>query len=691
MPHTELNRNSCGRSRLPVSKMQSLKRTLGTTLVEVLVVIVVFLVGILAVIQIFPKGFQLLLLARSKSVAQSLARDTAESLAARSDELPEQIVAVHYVNGNLVIDSNRDPNDLGPIGVNLAKDGAMSDASANSLGNWQGVTGSNVFRRVIGEGRRVPAPGAVGAPGSGTGYFGGLMVLQFGPISYQPATISTPSNLAVYGNDLQQIIGIPAIQDLRTDYQFFVANPNDSTIQVLLPSGQYARNYRVSFSAYVTTPSGLTKRDYTELPLVSLAANVPDASGQYPLVAKALVGGGGLVNDPVVSVDLNTLRVQRSFTMIAKTATFDPNEPYEYKLLNENIGVLLFNPVGHEVFVSRNGYDREPLQAKVNYDVYDWRILHDDFRIDAGVTPGEPSVLNPQLLSAQHKLPVQSLKVAGLAGPDGVPNPPITPLETPRSDGTTDTSAANAQGTDNFVLVDLETGGVFCEYNPSFPTQRLIRVDKSNGIVTVEDMDGQKSNGITGALLLPDGTIATVQMDNRAVRALYMTRQEYSVQILKAASQYTYSASAVNLSPGQFYIGGTVSGIGVPWRIYFPVSDNGRKVTVGSVAYLSNADGFSHSMVGQDFAIKQRSDPTLNLPSIDLTDVDGSATGVDFSNGIGAKGIKGASIAVRVLWNPDFFNLTNDSATNMSRLERWGRSWRRTTNETYMQRGDNIK
>ena len=679
-----------GRQRPPVNAMRRNRHSFGTTLVEVLVVMVVFLVGILAVVQIFPKGYQLLLLTRGKSVGQALARNTMETLAANPDQLPEQIVAVHYdSNGNMIIDSGRDPSDLGPVGTTLTSTGIMQDASGNPIGPWQLVSGSNAFRRIVGEGRRVPAPGAVGAPGAGSGYFGGLMVLQYGPINYQPATISRPSNLAVYGNDLDQIIGMPAAQDLRTDYQYFVTNAGTSAIQVQLPSGPLARSYRVSFSAYVTTSGGTVKRDYAELPLASLIGTVPDVSGQYPLVAQSLTT---LANDnSIVSVDLNTLRVQRSFTLIPKTAAFDSSDPYEYKLLNENLGILLFNPIAHEVYVSRNGQDREPLQARVNYDVYDWRILHDDFRVDAGVTPGEASVTNPQLLSCLHKLPIDSLKVAGLAGADGLPNPPISILESSRTDGTTDTSAANAEGTDNFVLVDLQTGGVYCENNPLYPTQRLIHVDKSSGIVSIEDMDGLNNNGITGALLLPDGNIVNVQMDNRAVRALYVARQEVSVQILKAASQYRVAPTALNLGPGQFYIGGTVSGVGEPWRIYFPKSDSGRKVTIGEVTYRNSVDTYVHTLTGQDFMIKSRPDPTLNLPSIDLTDVDSNASGVDFANGIGARNIKGASVAVRVLWNPDMFRLTDDPVANMTKLEQWGRGWRKTTNETYMQRGENIK
>jgi type II secretory pathway pseudopilin PulG len=698
MPHLESMTEICGRSCQMDTRMRRTRRTLATTLIEILVVIVVLLIGILAVVQIFPKGFQILLLNRNKMVAQSLARDYIEALKSRPDELPEQIVAAHYDNGNLVVDSGKDPSDLSTLGASLNNNGFCTDANGLGLDNWQFITASNIFRRVIGEGRRVPAPRAVG---NGTSFFGGLMVLQFGPLNYQPAGITTPSNISVYGNDLQQVIGVPPAGAQRTDYQYFVVNANNNSLttptSVQLPTGltiDANRSYRISFSAYLNTGTGgLVKRDYIELSATVPSTN-SDPTVQSPLSSSVSLPGLVGITDPasaaaIVSIDLNTLRIQRFFVAISKNSSnFSTTDPYQYKLLNENLGVLLFNPIGNTTTISRQGHEREPLTARVNYDVYDWRILHDDFRINAGVLPGVPSPTDPQVLTAQHKLPIGSLKVAGMLGVDGLQITPIPILELQRGDGTTDTSAANGKGTDNFVLMDLDTGGVFCEVNTANTTQQLITVDKSTGVITINDLDGDPTNGITGELLLPDGSTLNVQMDNRAVRALYMANQEYSVQVLKAAAQYVVSSSAANLSTGQFYIGGTVPGVGQPWRIYFPQSDNGRKVTVGEVTYLSNADAFQHDLLAQDFLVKSRPDPTLNLPSIDLTDVDPNATAVSFQNGIGARGIKGASVAVRVLWNPTTFRLTPDSATNMTHLSQWQQSTRISTNETFLQKED---
>ena len=97
----------------------------------------------------------------------------------------------------------------------------------------------------------------------------------------------------------------------------------------------------------------------------------------------------------------------------------------------------------------------------------------------------------------------------------------------------------------------------------------------------------------------------------------------------------------------------------------------------------------------QDFVIRNTPADPLG-PYVDITDVDGTATTLDFygnpygsAYGYAVRRVKGASVAVRVLWNPSFFSITSDSATNMQALDRWGRDWRRTTVETFLQRGEN--
>src|SRR5450432_4216945 len=102
--------------RLKIAHLK--RRQAGTSLVEILVVIVVFLTGILAIVQIFPGGFRLLGTTRNNEIASQLGRSEQERLKGMSEQLPEQIVAVSYLFNagqvGILIDSTRSANDLSP-------------------------------------------------------------------------------------------------------------------------------------------------------------------------------------------------------------------------------------------------------------------------------------------------------------------------------------------------------------------------------------------------------------------------------------------------------------------------------------------------------------------------------------------------------------------------------------------------
>src|SRR5579871_2645970 len=126
----------------------------GTSLVEVLVVIVVFLVGILAIAQIFPGGFRVLGGTYRNEIATALGRAESEMLKNHADQLPDAIVPVQYTysGGTIVITAQPDKfaDDLGPAYNNMGPDGTMYDGSGNAIGNWQFLVGPNIGRRVLG-------------------------------------------------------------------------------------------------------------------------------------------------------------------------------------------------------------------------------------------------------------------------------------------------------------------------------------------------------------------------------------------------------------------------------------------------------------------------------------------------------------------------------------------------------------
>lgn len=673
-------------NRIELKNCAKRRNHLGTTLVELLVVMVIFLIGILGVIQVFPAGFQALTATRNTTIATELARQEIERVKGRADQLPEMILPVRYVGGGptvtIVVDSNRAIHDLGPAGSGIAQNGQVLDALNNQIGKWQLLSGSNVVRRVIGEGGPVPAPRRVGA------LTGGLLILQFAPIVFNA---SYTAFLRVYGNDMQRRYGQPGFGGAQP-WQFFVSdeddngNAQDTLFLPIIPLPPTANEspYRISFSYLVDNGGSLRVEEVIDIDPAAIRAYL-NPSLNFPLFwtidIQALLTdntyGPILQNGTYAGLDYDSVRVQRTYIQVA---SFSAN-PYEYMLLDADLGVLLFNPTGYNYFERRQGGQKVRLQARVNYDVLDWRILRQPFRV-------------PDVTPYQMRLPLNSLMVKGTPNTDGST---YQGLEFPISNG-----AGGTQFVD-VVLIDTESGGVFLhdpanprdpnipvttsnDYMAVDPARSSYVVDKSLGVIRLLDAD-RTAPGLQLRLIYPGAATPTVMTANgRELLALYQARGEWSVQVLKAPSLY----QVVYGTPGsaQCYVGGSyVPTGGDPTRIYFPGMDVGRKVTIGEIWYFNLAG--RQILRDQDFVITASPADPLGFPYIDINTVDANATGFDFTNGYAVRTVKGASIAARVLWNPAFFRLGPTPAENMASFEQWGRNWRKTTVESYLERGAN--
>jgi len=658
--------------------MSRARRTSGTTLIEVLVVIVIFLVGILAVVQVFPRGAQLLVLARNGSVARALASDEVERLKSRTDQLPEAIVAT---NPDGTGNADRDPSDIGPLGDEILRNGSLRRGGATVSSDWQLASGANGVRRVLGEGRRVPAPRQVGTLAN-DGVFGGLMLLNFGPIEYLAEEGSDDrditSNVIVYANDLVPRTDEPGEPLSRTEY--FVVNPQNAAITIRLPQALVASRYRVAFSGYFTNGAGgFEKRDVIATTELGAGTGLEDR----PLASLNAATAG------LASVEVGSLRVQRVYRQIASALPWGVDDAYEVKVIDPNFGVLLFHPEAFGITLERTDGTREPLQARVDYTVRDWRIIRDQFRLPApaGGTGTMPPI--------NHRLALGGIKVGGQTGPDGrtLSTDGIQFVEWNRFGG--DDGFGNFQDgrANHVVVIDEDTGGVIAERRPADPATApnpLIRIDKTLGVLTFTDANDDASDGMTGIVRLPDGTQRELALDNRTLRCLYMGRNEYAVQVLKPSAEYSIAYG--NPGIGQYYLGGSTALGGQATRIYFPRADAGRIVRVDELNYR-RADGLPRQVIGHDFVIRRSGDI---LPYIDIREVDANATRLDAnidgrSSGFAVRGVRGASVAVRVLWNPDQFSLVDSGTANIQRLDQWQRSYRKTTNETFLERGETIR
>lgn len=648
----------------------------AASLIEILVTIVIFTVGILGLVQVFPTGLGVLRTTRSNTVATALARAQSEQIKGNVQQLPEAILPVNYqrVGGQWVIqaDLSRLPGDPTPIGTGVRQDGTVFDGNGD-YGYWPYFTGANVMRRIVGEGRTVPAPRFV--DGGGGSLFGGLMNLQFGPVFVQPDFIS---NFIVYGNDLNRdwveefdrVANAP-IRGGRDSFRTFIDEDGQF---ITVPQGPYradnpgfARQYRISATVRYTGGLPLERRSF-----VGVVVNVPSAaSGARPV--HSVIDLSAVFAVPGLSferIEIDTIRVQRvyentaTFLTRAQTAgssSLLEDAAFQYRLLNPQLGTLLFNPLASN-FQEQRGFGRVRQVARVDYDVLDWRIIRDDFRV-------------PNTAPYHQSLTLNSIKVLGERDLDGVAYAGLG-IDAPNGTGGTERR--------DVILVDSETGGI---YMPD-----SYRVDKSKGVLTFLDTDGNVANGVTARIVFPGNTAPTVVPDarGRAVRALYQGNGEFAVQVVKATSEYSVAWNA-SLGFAQCYVGGSDPGVGldVPVRIYFPRNDIGKKVIVGEIWY-QDGSGVPRVLREQEFLIQAPG--TGDWPNYAYIDIREKAPGAlqfDYSRQYAVRRVRGASVGVRVTWNPTEFTLVADTAENLTRVGRWLSQQRASTTETFLVRGEN--
>jgi hypothetical protein len=619
-------------------------RKRGTTLVEVLVVIVIFLVGILAIAQIFPGGFQVLQVTRLKLQADNLARAESERLKANPAGLPEMILPSYGLPDEAALAS------LSPGGNQLASDGTLS-FGGTAIGPWMQFTGLNKFRRIVGEAHVISAPRQVG---SNPAEFGSLVMPQHLPVD-------TTAPFLVTGGALARQTTLPPGNPRTADLYDAAADIDDGTAYLVgaesgapalyLPSSDAPRAYRLSIYGTVSGPGGTREQYFRSVPVL-VPATTP-ANERFPLVRVdviAVLGEAGLV-----AVNFDSLRVTREY----REVTAFSNEPYEFRRVGPGAYGVLVNPVAASAFVS-HASGRRPLSVVLDYQVQDWRVLNEDVRLNSADR-------------AQFQLSLGSLRTESLAGADGRRSAGIEPIETLPS---------QRPAASFLILIDLDTGGIVEEQANGVP---LVSVNKPIGLVTLTDASPSQT-GHQIRILLPDGTSRVFESSGRALRALYMARDEWAVAPLKAAAQYV---SAPGLpTAGQYYIGGTNPGVGgVATRIYFRGFDDGQKVSISEVAYIDGG-GNARRITGQDFVIENRVNDPLGLPSLDLREVDASATGFDFSTTNPVIGVKGASVTVRAVWNRGAFTLGADSAANANALDKWTRQFQRRAVMTQVQRSE---
>lgn len=688
-------------------------RRTGSSLIEILVVIVIFLVGILGVIQMYPGGLAILRNTRTSTMAANLVRSEIERLKGQAGRMADQIVPVSYAyspTGVVIsVDAGRQPRDLMPAGSKLDSAGYLLDGAGKRIGYWPSVSGANLFNRVLGEGNVVPAPRYISGTLSGT--YGGLMTLQFAPLYYQRDAGTGISNtnglLELYANDLTRRYGNrlennpdPFRRADETAFTFVADEDTESgdpfadNDQVWIAKSDELVRYRIQFAFGYGQANEY--RQYEIVTSMPLDPNSPppyaQLLGNYWVISlNELIAQNGLPYDKSQYHNAipDSIVVARAFNEIPLPQDFAPDDPYEYKVLSANTGFLLINPKAQNFRVMRNR-GREPLTARVDYTVFDWRIIKDEFRV-------------PSDQPYQQKLAVSSIKVKGMTSPDNLRNTGL---------GVRLPSAPNQLADLDFAVMDMETGGVFLP--------GTYRIDYTNGVVAFVDEDGDPANGLLGSrIVFPtldpnapwSAPVVIPDVRGRSVRALYMANGEWAPQVMKASAQYRVSVvgSPQGLQTSECFVGGSnpnFPNLGLPRRLYFPFSEAGKKVTIGEIWYRYKIPGSSEYRVevlpDQEYSINLGNDPSFDRPYIDFYEqklksdfeaiepgYDANNVTFDYTNGYSVRRVRGVSVSIRLLWNPTVFKLSNDTSDqgyqdNFRALERWMQSTRRTETETFL-------
>lgn len=359
------------------------RRQAGTSLLEIMVVLVVLLIGVFAVIRIFPVGFGTLRANESRTIAGRLSRQLMEQLKADEDNLPR---GVHYSfydqsTGTRVFNTEEDPDDLRPV----------TNAAGRANPYFSDV---NKFRFIEGEPVKIPLPTAV----SGAYQVGSLYTLKFGPIYMDPVVgdpdaVPTTSSQRLLFDSYLKVYGAP-LRTIRVDsndgqnpdnYRGYVRGPqtclvdhgDGSTAYILFAPANKERIFYVSYS--YETASGSDSEDRIEMTIPG------DMQYVWRPIPNPKNGGSASAQDLIEG----SVTVERGFGRLKSADAWDGSDPYEYKLLSgnvaastgktsfANVGVLAFNPSGAN-YSERTVYGQRAFTAFVDYAVLDWHILRED-------------------------------------------------------------------------------------------------------------------------------------------------------------------------------------------------------------------------------------------------------------------------------------------------------------------------
>lgn len=686
----------------------SYRHASGFTLIETLVVLVVLLIGIFAIVRLFPPGFLSIFKTGEVTTGGALVNQTLDTQKNQVNQ-QEAIVAMSPFTG--MVDSyNILPDDL-------------NDYPPGFIGGVDPWYWSNAdkLRNIIGETFPIGiATSNTGDASNGQSY-GAVYPLQFGPVSN--TLTANGDSILVYGMPLQ-----------RTTQSIYPTLANPTGAAVLQNESQYAidydnlmiafyprlidpsrpvaaRQFTISFQYYTNT-NGQIGIQYQPNNYATTLITVPDVpvplpgqpqpqpvwqplfnapfysnpyTNQTGSVAPPLPGGitppPNFYVPPGAQFPLpqnqtmpyclvhDSEEVSRKFRLALVNNTVEAGgvptwsnaDPYEYAWYSQqnpsntaNPGILIFNPSGHNM-QQQNEYGTQALKARVDYQIFDNHVLRDDRNV-------------PSSAPYNITLSIPGLKLGG----------DILDNTNPLNNFNNTLLVYNGiyrdsvNTTPDIIIYNVNTGQQVGSWtNINWPGSQS---GPGTGVLTIDPaVDPTPLDQKTSILTLNPNFVAANNLQGASLRIFYRTQHDWGVQVQKAAAHYVESSLPSGVDYMHYYIGDGTTGVAT--RIYFAPCDAGKTVVIGQFYATPLPNKTLQSSNGQyrDQTLQITSNPaqfdqvpgaSAPLPYVDVIQIDPSIGGFSAAQtGLRVDNVQGSSIKARAIWldNQRWRKLDNDS------------------------------
>ncbi|MEN6371501.1 MAG: hypothetical protein ABFD64_05750 [Armatimonadota bacterium] len=521
----------------------------GTSLVEVLVVLIVLVVGILTVVRLYPPGFRSVRHAEHVTLAGRLAQFEMERWKNNSENLPDGVLPID--SSGVVL------NDCFP-GPPVGDDNATS------------------FRRIIGETVRIPFGGWSTGPLSGSTY-----VLSFSPID------TTHGGIVIKGSNLSR--RVMDSDDNTEPWKFLRSSQyaiDYDNLSVCFRESSQTHIYYLSCSWW-ETPNGSSNPHLRTV--TNIKIEVPGGTEGWinfgPAIQDRMASGASYAG-----IDRYSDTVARGFSEVTSWSS----DPYEYMMVDPLLGIISFNPIGY----SQQEFGR-PLKARIDYDILDLEIIHEDKRVPTNAPYRVHMTLN-HIKESGVSMELNGEPYAGLNPRFSVPGPNGTKF------------------VPDMIAVDLESGRQI-----AFDSEW---VDYENGTVDLpENIELFGTGGNSNVTISPAG---------RNIRFYYKAEGDWSLQFQKAYVQYDRDYNSGQLDYKSYAIDESNN----PQRLWLAACNACHTI---SVDYEYALNGQTRRVLGE---CHKTSDALLRYGGIDSTYIDLSNEPTRILS------VNGVSVRARVIW-----------------------------------------